>query len=125
MSHARRGVFWTVAASWCIAVVAAAHMGAETPAQQAAPTLSGSSPTAQATFQRYCLTCHNQTMKARGTVPAAFDALRTDSVAAHAETWEEIVRKVRTGLMPPAGSPRPDKAAHDGFVQWIEGELDR
>ena len=27
--------------------------------------------------------------------------------------------------MPPAGRPRPDKAAHDGFAAWLETELDR
>jgi hypothetical protein len=27
--------------------------------------------------------------------------------------------------MPPAGAPRPDKATHDGFASWLEGELDR
>ena len=126
MSDARRGLFWTVAAGWCVAVAAVAHMGAEAPAQQPpASVTSASAQGAQATFQRYCLTCHNQTMKTRGTVPVAFDELQLRNVASHAETWEEIVRKVRTGLMPPAASPRPDKAAHEAFVQWIESELDR
>src|SRR5687768_12812730 len=126
MSHARRGVFWTVAAGWCVAVAAAAHMGAQTPAQPS-PVAAGpaSAQTAEATFQRYCLTCHNQTMKTRGAVPVAFDALQLRNVAAHAETWEEIVRKVRTGLMPPAASPRPAKAAEGAFIDWIESELDR
>src|SRR5678810_106340 len=32
---------------------------------------------------------------------------------------------MRAGLMPPAGSPRPDKAAHDAFASWLESELDR
>ena len=32
---------------------------------------------------------------------------------------------MRAGLMPPAGAPRPDKAAHDAFATWLESELDR
>ena len=35
------------------------------------------------------------------------------------------MRKVRTGLMPPSGRPRPDMATHDAFVNWVESELDR
>ena len=43
----------------------------------------------------------------------------------HAEEWEKVVRKVRTGAMPPAGRPRPDKAVAEGLVTWLEAELDR
>jgi mono/diheme cytochrome c family protein len=78
----------------------------------------------QATFQRYCLSCHNQNLKERGTVPIAFNTLNLSNVGADADVWERIVRKVRTGLMPPSGRPRPDTATHDAFVSWIESELD-
>ena len=40
-------------------------------------------------------------------------------------SWEKVVLKLRAGLMPPAGMPRPDRATHDGFAGWLEGELDR
>ena len=30
------------------------------------------------------------------------------------EVWEKVIRKVRGGMMPPVGMPRPDKAALDG-----------
>src|SRR5262245_21346627 len=36
-----------------------------------------------------------------------------------------VVRKMRAGVMPPAGMQRPDKATHDGFLTWLEAELDR
>ena len=45
--------------------------------------------------------------------------------AADAESWEKVVLKLRAGLMPPAGRPRPDRAAHDGFAAWLERQLDR
>jgi hypothetical protein len=80
--------------------------------------------TPQQTLQRYCLNCHTEALKQRGTVPVAFDRLDVSSIAGDASTWEQIDRKVRTGLMPPAGMPRPDKATHDAFVGWIERELD-
>ena len=43
----------------------------------------------------------------------------------HAEEWEKVVRKVRTGAMPPVGRARPDKATAESLVTWLEGELDR
>ena len=32
--------------------------------------------------------------------------------------------KVRAGVMPPAGMPRPDRATLDGLVGWVESQLD-
>ena len=92
-------------------------------AQQSAPT----SPVAtqKALLDRYCLTCHTQRLKERGTVPIALDSLDLSQVGANAATWEKVVVKMRAGLMPPAGSPRPDKATHDAFASWLESELDR
>jgi mono/diheme cytochrome c family protein len=110
-----------LAGIWLGAIlVLAGPMQAATPAQQ--PPAGVAAP--QATFQRYCLSCHNQNLKARGTVPIAFDTLTLANVGADADVWERIVRKVRTGLMPPSGRPRPDAATHDAFVGWIESQLD-
>ena len=79
----------------------------------------------QALLDRYCVTCHNGRMAARGTVPFAFDGLDLDDVGAGAEVWEQVVRKLRLGMMPPPGRPRPERAAHDRFVAWLETALDR
>ena len=70
---------------------------------------------ARAFLQTYCITCHSQQMKSRGTVPVALDSLDASAVANDAKTWEQVVRKMRAGVMPPAGMPRPDKAAHEHF----------
>jgi len=78
----------------------------------------------QAVFTRYCLTCHTDALRRRGTVPAAFETLDVTRVGRDAKTWESIVRKMRSGLMPPAGMPRPDGATHDVFVRRIEDALD-
>ncbi len=95
---------------------------------QAAPAQAQpSSPLAahRGLLDRYCLTCHTTRQKERGTVPVALDTLDLSNVAADAAAWEKVVVKLRAGLMPPAGSPRPDKAAHNGLTSWLEGELDR
>ena len=79
----------------------------------------------RALLDRYCVTCHNGPLAARGTVPFAFDGLDLDDVGAGAEVWEQVVRKLRLGMMPPPGRPRPERAAHDRFVAWLETALDR
>jgi len=48
-----------------------------------------------------------------------------DHIAEGAATWEKVVRKLHGGLMHPVGMPRPDAAAVNGFVTWLESSLDR
>jgi hypothetical protein len=79
----------------------------------------------RALLDRYCLTCHTQKAKERGAVPIALDALDLSNVPADAETWEKVVRKVRSGLMPPPGAPRPDQAGTEDLISWLETQLDR
>ena len=79
----------------------------------------------RAVLRRYCLSCHTQAMKQRGAVPIAFDMLDVSQAPRDAETWEKIVRKVRTGMMPPARSGRPDAVTAHDFVSWLEGQIDR
>ena len=40
------------------------------------------------------------------------------------EVWEKVVRKLRTGMMPPIGMPRPDAATMTAFTTALEGQLD-
>ena len=84
---------------------------------------AGANP--RAFLQAYCITCHSQQLKSRGSVPVALDTLDPSAVTNDAKTWELVVRKMRAGVMPPAGVKRPDKAAHEQFLTWVEGELDR
>jgi hypothetical protein len=53
------------------------------------------------------------------------DGIEWTSPGAHATTLEKVLRKVRTGEMPPAGLPHPTKAAAANFSTWLETELDR
>jgi mono/diheme cytochrome c family protein len=88
----------------------------------AAPQTERAAPTPQrAVLDRYCVTCHNTRLK---TANLALDALDVSAVGGHAEEWEKVVRKLRGGLMPPAGRPRPDQATQDGLIAWLENELD-
>ena len=53
------------------------------------------------------------------------DKLDPAHVEKDAENWEKVVRKLRAGMMPPAGEARPDRAAFEGMIEWLENELDR
>ncbi|MBI1760995.1 MAG: DUF1592 domain-containing protein [Acidobacteria bacterium] len=70
----------------------------------------------------YCVSCHNQKSKAASLV---LEGLDFDRVASNAEVWEKVLRKVRTGQMPPAKAPKPDAHESAAFVSWLEGALDR
>src|ERR1019366_1152407 len=76
----------------------------------------------QAVLDRYCITCHNEKIKTAGLM---LDKLDFAHPGPNAENWEKVVRKVRAGMMPPGGAPRPDRATMDGFAGKLETELDR
>jgi len=77
------------------------------------------------TLDRYCAGCHNsRSVSAATATGVAFDRLELGRVDADAEVWEKVVRKVRTGAMPPAGMPRPDQSGVHGLATWIETVLD-
>jgi hypothetical protein len=75
----------------------------------------------RATVDKYCITCHNQRVK---TGNLALDGAELSNVAAHAEVWEKVIRKVRAGMMPPAGVPRPDANARQALLTSLESTLD-
>ena len=76
----------------------------------------------RALLRRYCFGCHNSRAKIGGL---ALDSLDLAHVGRDAQTWEKVVRKLRAGLMPPPGQPRPERAAYDALASWIEEEVDR
>ena len=81
-----------------------------------------SGPAHEALVSQYCATCHNPRLKTGNFV---IDPAAVASPAADIELWEKVTRKLRAGLMPPPGSPRPAPAVLDAFTGWLEGELDR
>jgi mono/diheme cytochrome c family protein len=74
------------------------------------------------TLDTYCVTCHNQRTK---TGNFTLDDANLADFAAHPDVWEKVIRKVRAGMMPPAGMPRPADEARLALVTWLEGSLDR
>jgi hypothetical protein len=41
------------------------------------------------------------------------------------ELWEKVVRRLRTGVMPPPGAAQPAEAERLSMLTWLEGSLDR
>jgi len=92
-------------------------------AQSPANTHDSSPLLAQrAVLDRYCVTCHNQKLKTAGLT---LDTLDLAHIGEHAEQWEKVVRKLRAGMMPPAGLPRPNAANYEALTVALENELDR
>jgi hypothetical protein len=86
-------------------------------------TANGQSVSSQrAVLDQYCVTCHNQKLKTGGLMLDKLDLAR---IADNAETWENVVRKLRAGMMPPLGLPRPNPAAFEALTVTLESELDR
>ena len=79
----------------------------------------------QPVLEQYCLACHTDRGLRSGTVPISLEQLDAADGPAHAEAWEKVVAKLRSGMMPPAGRPRPDAATYDAVAGWLEDELDR
>jgi hypothetical protein len=65
--------------------------------------------------------CHSDRVKAGGL---ALSELNLDAPHQSAEVAEKVIRKLRGGLMPPAGSKRPDNQSAAAFVSWLEKEID-
>jgi Protein of unknown function (DUF1592)/Protein of unknown function (DUF1588)/Protein of unknown function (DUF1585)/Protein of unknown function (DUF1587)/Protein of unknown function (DUF1595) len=94
-------------------------------AQQAATVpavLATSVASERALIDQYCVPCHNQRLKTGGLM---LDQLDLASLHDHAEIAEKVVRKLRAGMMPPSGLPRPSAPVAESMVSFLEKELDR
>ena len=101
-------------------------LGAQTSDLRSSTTASVSSPpdpdAVQEMLATYCYRCHNETRLAGGL---ALDALDVHSPDENPEPWERVIRKLRTGTMPPGGSSRPGSAEYEMAAEWLEVEIDR
>jgi hypothetical protein len=121
--------FLPVAAVWTV-MLAPASINAQTagfqrPAERPSPAATATTAPAAlppAVLKQYCFTCHNDRARIGGL---ALDTLNFEHVAADAATWEKVVRKIRTGMMPPSGIRRPERSVLDGFASELETRLDQ
>jgi hypothetical protein len=87
------------------------------------PTIGQQRASSQrAILSEYCVTCHNDRAK---TGNLSLEQLDIDHPEANPEVWEKVIRKLRAGMMPPAGQPRPDRTTYESFRHNIEDGIDR
>jgi hypothetical protein len=82
----------------------------------------GQTVSPRAALDTYCVTCHNDRAKTGGLSLQNVDPTQ---VAQNTEIWEKVVRKLRAGMMPPQGMPRPEPAVYEALTVTLETELDR
>ena len=115
-----------------VAAAVTALFGALPAAQQAAPSRRVQAPSAGTSSSlsiesqnqlvgQYCASCHSDRGKAGGLTLAGFDAAK---VVQHPDVAEKIIRKLRTGMMPPPNSRRPDAATTTAFFEALETKMD-
>jgi len=102
--------------------VSFAAVGLAAIAQTHAPTAAAPREFLETT----CYKCHSEGAETAMALFSGFflDRLDVDDVAAQPAEWEKVVRKLRTGMMPPASEPRPDEAQRQAFITYLEGSLD-
>lgn len=100
----------------CTALSAVAVAWGQSAAQPPSPAPE------RALIKQYCSGCHNESLKSGGMSLAHLDLARP---APSAELAEKVIRKLRTGLMPPPGLPRPAAAAVKGLIATLETGIDR
>ena len=88
----------------------------------AAACTASADPSPREIIDKYCVTCHNQRLKTGGLT---LDTLDLSNVPAHVEVWEKVISKLRSGGMPPAGMPRPDRATYKDLTAWLEQQIDQ
>src|SRR5579863_4014373 len=96
--------------------------GQSTLARQPTPAQKPSALAERALLDQYCVTCHDDEQKTGGL---SLQRLDLATVGDHPELWEKVVRKLRAGLMPPAGMKRPPLPEYEGLRDWLESEIDR
>jgi len=72
-------------------------------------------------LKSYCTDCHNEAEAAGNVV---FEGVGADAVPSKPQVFEAAIRKLRGGLMPPPGNPRPDQQHIEQFVRWAEDSID-
>ncbi|MBI4471290.1 MAG: DUF1592 domain-containing protein [Acidobacteria bacterium] len=75
----------------------------------------------RALVTQYCAGCHNDRTKSGGFSWTEVDLARPEQ---HTERLEAVIRKLRAGMMPPAGARRPEAATLKGFVGELESRID-
>jgi hypothetical protein len=120
-----------------IVVLGAALAGAGQAPRQGTPPVATPRPSSQPTtaasqargpaideaaiVRQYCATCHSESGRAGGLSLASFSV---DGVTGIPDVTEKMIRKLRAGMMPPAGAKRPAADVLTGLASALEARMD-
>lgn len=85
-------------------------------------TAAAAAESQNALIRQYCVGCHNDTARTGGLTLARFDVATADQ---HADGAEKMIRKLRAGLMPPAGARRPAAETLRTLAASLERRVDQ
>ena len=74
-------------------------------------------------IRQYCLQCHNDRRPVGGLSLTNFDVGQAHQEGS-VEVAEAVIRKLRTGMMPPAGVRRPEGSELEGLFLSLEQRID-
>ncbi len=83
---------------------------------------SMSSEAQTAVISKYCLGCHNDKFKSGNMSLTGFGVEHPEK---NPELTENMIKKMRVGLMPKMGAPRPDAETMKSFVDALETAMDK
>src|SRR5688572_21349183 len=104
-----------------------ARQAVSAPTIAVAHTPTSTTESQTALVKQYCATCHNDRNKnnAGGLSLQAFDSSKVGRDGQVAEVAEKMIRKLRSGMMPPAGARRPEPQTINSFAASMETRLDQ
>src|SRR5687768_6290003 len=106
---------------------ATARQAGPAPAIAVAHAPTSITETETALVKQYCATCHNDRNKnnAGGLSLQAFDSSKVGRDGQVADVAEKMIRKLRSGMMPPSGARRPEPHVINAFASSMETRLDQ
>ena len=85
------------------------------------PSPAVASPALTAVVQQYCVVCHNDALL---TGNLSLQGFAVERAAQEREAAEKIIRKLRAGMMPPPGFPRPTADTLLALAETLESTVD-
>jgi mono/diheme cytochrome c family protein len=101
----------------------AAILAAQTPDVPRVPDHAGFDATVKPFLAQTCYDCHNNRRQKGDVNLQLFET--ADAVAAHPDTFDLLLQKLRSGEMPPDDEDRPDPEDVEAVTAWVSTELDR
>ena len=71
-------------------------------------------------LKQHCTACHSDAAKMAG-----LSLEIADLEAAPAHVWDGAAARLRKGLMPPPGAPKPDAAELDAVIAWMQSRVEQ